>query len=160
MGFVQKNIVGIFGSLWLVVGFFSITHVKNSPSVRRTTDEEIRINLIDSDGGDYEKKVKAFFKDRPVLVDIARCESNFTHLNPDGSILRGRKNPRDVGIMQINQDWHDARSIKLGFNIMNLEDNMAYAKYLYDHEGPQPWKSSSDCWRRLKVNPHRGMSGR
>ncbi|MFH1454945.1 MAG: hypothetical protein ABIF22_01350 [bacterium] len=97
---------------------------------------------------EIEKKAKIYFKDDPILVDIARCESSFTHLKDNGDILRGKINKNDLGLMQINEYYHADRARKLGLDLKILEGNMAYAKYLYDREGSRPWISSSKCWKQ------------
>jgi len=98
---------------------------------------------------ELEKKAKAYFKDDPILVDIARCESQFRQLDKDGNILRGDINKSDLGLMQINEYYHADRAKKLGLDLKTLEGNMAYAKYLYDREGGKPWISSSKCWGKI-----------
>jgi hypothetical protein len=97
---------------------------------------------------EIEKRAKVFFKDDPILVDIARCESNFRQLDENGKILRGTVNKADIGLMQINEYYHADRAESLGLDIKTLEGNMAYAKDLYDHEGSKPWISSSKCWKQ------------
>ncbi|MFA5764254.1 MAG: hypothetical protein WC915_05600 [archaeon] len=96
---------------------------------------------------DLEKKVKAYFKDDPILVDIARCESRFRQYDENGVTLRGKVNKGDLGIMQINEYYHAEKAESMGFNLHDAEGNLAYAKYLYEKEGGQPWISSSKCWR-------------
>jgi len=95
---------------------------------------------------ELENKVKAYFKNDPILVDIARCESRFRQLDANGNILRGLINKGDLGIMQINEYYHADKAAKLGFDLKTVDGNLAYAKYLYNKEGVQPWISSSKCW--------------
>lgn len=94
-----------------------------------------------------EDYVKEYFKDDPILAEIARCESQFRHTGKTGNIIRGKVNPADVGLMQINEKYHAEQAKKLGYDIYSLEGNMAYAKWLYDKEHVKPWKSSSKCWQ-------------
>jgi hypothetical protein len=93
-----------------------------------------------------EMAVREYFKDEPILIEIARCESTFKQFNADGSIKRGKVNDMDVGVMQINEFYHLETSKKKGFDIYTLEGNMAYARDLFEREGAQPWSSSSPCW--------------
>jgi len=93
-----------------------------------------------------EEYVRNYFSDIPVLVEIAKCESRFRQHDENGEVLRGEKNPSDKGVMQINEDYHDEYSNKLGYNIMTLEGNTAYARALFEKYGTKPWKSSSKCW--------------
>lgn len=97
---------------------------------------------------ELEMKAKAFFKDDPILVEIARCESTFRHLDQNGEIIRGKVNKGDLGLMQINEYYHAEKAEELGLDLKSLEGNMAYAKYLYDREGSKPWNSSSKCWKK------------
>jgi len=95
---------------------------------------------------EIEAKVKAYFKDDPILVDIARCESQFRQVDAKGNILRGTINKGDLGVMQINEYYHADKAAELGFDLKTVDGNLAYAKYLYNKEGVQPWISSSKCW--------------
>ena len=98
--------------------------------------------------GEIQKKVEETFGKDHILVHIAQCESNFTHWNANGRIYRGEVNPQDIGVMQINTYYHGREARRLGYNLKSLDGNMAYAKYLYDHEGTKPWNSSAYCWRK------------
>lgn len=97
-----------------------------------------------------EQYVRGFFADNPVLADIARCESRFRQFDAHG-VLRGEYDRGDVGVMQINERYHDERAKKLGFDIKTLDGNLAYAKWLYDKEGLAPWKSSGKCWKEAQT---------
>ncbi|MFA5652090.1 MAG: hypothetical protein WC933_01880 [Candidatus Paceibacterota bacterium] len=97
---------------------------------------------------ELEARAKEYFKTDPILVDIARCESSFRHLDEDGKILRGTVNKSDLGLMQINEYYHADRALGLGLDLKTLEGNMAYAKDLYEREGSKPWISSSKCWKQ------------
>ncbi|MFM2381677.1 MAG: hypothetical protein RLZZ76_444 [Candidatus Parcubacteria bacterium] len=82
------------------------------------------------------------------MIQVARCESTFRHTLEDGSVLKGKVDARDTGVMQINTGYHGAAANKLGLDLTVLEDNMAYARYLYNKLGTQPWSASSPCWGR------------
>lgn len=103
---------------------------------------------------EIELKAKKYFKDDPILVEIARCESSFRQKDADGTILRGKVNKGDVGLMQINEYYHADKAESMGLDLETLEGNMAYAKYLYNKEGVKPWVSSKPCWKAaLKAAP-------
>ncbi len=94
-----------------------------------------------------EREVRKYFKDIPILAEVARCESHFTHINPaTGNVIRGKVNPNDVGVMQINEYYHNKTAESMGLDLKNFSDNMAYARYLYERDGTQPWSASSACW--------------
>lgn len=91
---------------------------------------------------------------RPELVPICSCESRQgkngtpTHYEADGvTVLRGRENPDDVGICQINLYYHEAPATKMGLDLFKEEDNITYANWLYAKEGSTPWNWSKTCWQ-------------
>lgn len=90
----------------------------------------------------------------PALVPICSCESKQgkngapTHYEADGvTVLRGRENPDDVGMCQINLHYHNATAIKMGLDLFKREDNITYANWLYEKEGSTPWNWSRKCWQ-------------
>jgi len=114
-----------------------------------TTTTEISAPLqIKDRPGVYASKVREFYKDTPILIEIARCESGFAQYDANMSVIRGKVNDQDVGIMQINEKYHLEKSHSLGYDIYSVEGNLAYAKYMYEREGAQPWKASSPCWSK------------
>lgn len=93
-----------------------------------------------------EEQVREYFRDEPILTEIAWCESKFEHYTDDGTVLRGEITPKDIGVMQINEYYHGKTADILGYNIHTLEGNMKYARWLYEREGTKPWRSSEKCW--------------
>lgn len=106
------------------------------------TESEIRL----TGAGNTEGVVRDYFQDIPVMIQVARCESTFRHTLEDGSVLVGRVDPADTGVMQINKRYHEDTAVSLGLNLDDIHDNMAYARYLYEKQGTQPWSASSPCW--------------
>lgn len=98
-----------------------------------------------------EQYVREYFADTPIMIEIARCESRFKQFDKDGSIHRGVVNDQDLGVMQVNEFYHGITAKKLGLDLYGIQGNVAYAKYLYEKEGTQPWISSSPCWSKSKV---------
>ena len=92
-----------------------------------------------------ESYVAKQYADLPILVDIS-CESTFRQFDPNGDVIRGKVNKGDIGVMQINEKYHADEAAKLGYNIYTAEGNVAFAKYLYNKFGSDPWSSSSKCW--------------
>ena len=86
------------------------------------------------------------------LSAICGCESAGNpratpyQFNADGTVLRGRVNPQDVGMCQINERYHLADSIALGYDIYTAEGNWGYATYLLETQGTTPWNWSRHCW--------------
>lgn len=95
-----------------------------------------------------EQYVREYFKEDPIMAEIAKCESRFRHIGRNGKVIRGVLTQEDVGVMQINEYFHDDRAKRLGIDLHTLDGNLAYAKWLYGKEGAVPWYSSSKCWEK------------
>ncbi len=93
-----------------------------------------------------ENYVKKYFSETPILAEIARCESGYRHFEKGGQIIKGKVNPDDVGIMQINEYYHGKPAKALGHDFYTLEGNLEYAKWLYEEFGTSPWNASKPCW--------------
>lgn len=89
----------------------------------------------------------------PTLYPVCACESDYSkktpkQFNPDGTVVTGPTN--DYGACQISHiHIHNAEAI--GYDIMSLSGNIAYANYLYRRDGLSPWNSSKKCWQS-KIN--------
>jgi hypothetical protein len=108
------------------------------------TDVPVQTEILAS----TEAVVREYFSDIPVMIQVARCESTFRHTLADGTVLRGHVDNRDTGVMQINLGYHGETAEKLGLDMENIYDNMAYARDLYERQGTQPWSASRPCWGR------------
>ncbi len=97
---------------------------------------------------DTERIVRSYFRDIPVMAEIARCESTFRHTLPDGTVLTGRVDSDDTGVMQINRRYHGEKAAALKLDLNDIYHNMAYARYLYETQGVQPWSASAPCWNK------------
>lgn len=97
-----------------------------------------------------EERVNEYFKDSPIMAKVAWCESRNRQFEKDGTIFRGKVNTDDVGVMQVNTYYHESTANKMGLNLMTLEGNLAYGKYLYEKEGTTPWNSSKPCWGKYE----------
>ncbi len=95
---------------------------------------------------DTERIVRSYFRDIPVMIEIARCESTFRHTLEDGSVLQGVVDPADTGVMQINKRYHEKTATTLSLNLDDIYHNMAYARHLYETQGTRPWNASAPCW--------------
>lgn len=93
-----------------------------------------------------QAKVREYFKDMPVMIEIARCESNFRQFTDAGSVLKGGSAGGMIGIFQFFESIHAPAAKKLGYNLETVDGNLAYAKHLYKTEGTTPWASAKDCW--------------
>ena len=62
--------------------------------------------------------------------------------------MRGEVNRSDVGVMQINEYYHGKTAKAFNLDLSNFEDNLLYARYLYEKEGTAPWSASKKCWSK------------
>ena len=97
-----------------------------------------------------EAYVRNYFRDTPILAEIAKCESSFRQFDKNGKPLRGIVNDKDIGVMQINTYYHEEDAEKIGLNIYTLEGNLQFAKVLYGKYGDKPWVHSSPCWSKTQ----------
>lgn len=93
-----------------------------------------------------EAIVRSYFSDIPIMIEVARCESDFRHQLTDGTILVGRVDPADTGVMQINKRYHEATATAMQINLDDIYGNLAYARHLYEKQGTRPWNASMPCW--------------
>lgn len=85
--------------------------------------------------------------DASLARKIAFCESSMRQFDTKtGEVVRGIRNPSDIGLFQINEKYHLTRSRELGFDIHTTEGNIAYALYLLKQEGSRHWNWSKPCW--------------
>jgi hypothetical protein len=134
-------ISSLYGAGQAQAALVPVINIASTSSKQASTTEA---RFLDSKA--VEAYVRHASADEPILVDIARCESTFRQFDQNGNIVRGKVNQADVGVMQINEKYHADEATKLGYNIYTVEGNVAFAKYLYDKYGADPWSSSSKCW--------------
>lgn len=125
-----------------VTGTVSVAHADTAYGNIVSTDTVQTTQVATS----TEAVVRKYFSDIPVMIQVARCESDFRQTLPDGSVLHGKVDPRDIGVMQINTGYHGAEAKELGLDLNKLKDNMAFARYLYEKQGTKPWSASRACW--------------
>lgn len=106
-----------------------------------------------------EKAVKEAFKDAPIMVEVARCESKFRQFADSGNVMYGGTDNKMVGIFQIYGDIHRAKAQSMNMNIDTVEGNIAYAKYLHGRKGTNPWISSMPCWNPNPVHEQTANTG-
>ena len=104
-------------------------------------------------GGDLLRSWRKAVKIERGAADQSALVRHWIRLQPlirqfgeDGTVIRGKVNKADVGVMQINEKYHAETALKLGYDIYSVEGNVAFGKYLYKKYGTSPWYSSSACW--------------
>lgn len=120
---------------------YTPTDVLTATSTQTLPHDEVY--LAYQNGNTPEEKLKVVeeilkvFPDAPIMVEVARCESN---LNPAAD-----RKGIDGGLFQINQ-IHLPKLNELGLDRYDLQDNLTYARLLFDQAGLQPWYMSEHCW--------------
>lgn len=89
-----------------------------------------------------EEKILKAFPDVPIMVEVARCESQLDPLADRGNLNV------DVGLFQINQ-VHNETLVELGLDRRDIDDNIAFARILFDQSGLAPWYMSKNCWAKF-----------
>ncbi len=87
------------------------------------------------------------FKDAPVMLRIAACESSTKQFNENGTLVKNwnANGTFDEGVFEINSK-HIKEAKILGYDPATLKGNIGYARYLYDKNGLFDWLSSWNCW--------------
>ncbi len=126
-------------SFVVVSGLFvsngAITHAATSQVASTTTTAELKDPIA------IEKRVREYFADIPVMIEIARCESKFRQYTDAGNVLRGGNAGLMVGIFQFFESIHATPALMLGFDLKTVEGNIGYARHVYTQEGTRPWVS-------------------
>lgn len=116
-----------------------------------TTTPEVVVKNVHNKK-DVENEVHRIFKDVPIMIEVARCESKFRQFTDAGNVLHGGTDNKMIGIYQIYEDIHRAKALSLGMDINTVDGNIRYAEYLYKREGTSPWISSMPCWNPKPTN--------
>lgn len=95
-----------------------------------------------------EEKIEQTFGEHAELMKkVAWCESKLKQFRENGEPLISPT--KDGGIFQINFSAHLETTKKLGLDVINSEDdNIAYAKILFDQSGTNAWYMSKHCWNK------------
>lgn len=126
----------------LAVAFAALVPATSTTATSVAAPSAVVIPLHQS----VEEYVHEEFKDIPVMIDIARCESRFRQYDSAGKVL---KNPTSsaMGVFQVMASLHAGPAkTNLGLDIYSLEGNAGYARYLYERNGTRDWNASKHCW--------------
>ena len=114
----------------------SSLEAKISELEARVTEIDKEIGLHWADRANIVRLIHDTFPEDPhTATAIAKCESglNIEAYNPNNS-----NGTVDRGIFQLNS-VHDERVESLGLDPWDVEDNVAFARMLYEDSGFQPW---------------------
>lgn len=111
-------------------------------------NETVYVFPVESKKIEKDEKVEL----RKELIKICTCESGQGTGKPQqfniltGEVLRGVKNPKDIGMCQINLYWNGATAEAMGLDLFKESDNITFANWLYQKQGSTPWNWSKSCW--------------
>lgn len=117
---------------------------KDHPLVYEAQAEEPQEILIATTTEWTKEKIKdrirATFPENPeTMIKVAECESGIQN-------IPGRLSD-DGGIFQINIT-HQKELDRQELDRYDIEDNIKFARYLYDNGGLGHWKASKSCWSK------------
>lgn len=108
---------------------------------------EQRVEPIKAELTEKEKIVETinstFGEDASLMIRIAKCESELRQTK-NGKPLISKTG--DHGVLQINK-VHIPEAKRRGLDLDDLEDNVKFAKILFDQKGTKDWRYSRDCWK-------------
>ncbi len=112
------------------------TKATTSPSKTQVTTTDLQLSPTA-----IETKVRAYFTDAPIMIEIAKCESNFRQFTDAGNVFYGGVGSGMIGIFQFYEALHKTAAATLGYDLATVEGNLGYAKHLYKEQGTTPWQS-------------------
>lgn len=86
----------------------------------------------------------------PILEKIAAAESGDVHKASNGQIVyhANKDGSIDLGRYQINLKAWGATASKMGYDLTKEQDNEAFALWLFENKGSEPWYSSARNWKK------------
>ena len=139
-GTINYLFASAFTAITLTVSF-----VPSVPVVYEAPQIEIIELKHDIEPEMYHLILADFGTSTPQAMDVGWCESNLRQFKKDGTVLRGRVNPADVGVFQINEIIHAKEIARLGLNVHTLEGNIKFAAHLHRKNGWKDWRWSKPC---------------
>lgn len=122
----------LYATVLALFACFTFTHQTFATTATNTPNQ-----------AEVEKRVREYFADTPVMIEIARCESKFRQFTDAGNPLRSAGM---IGVFQFYETIHAPGAKALGYDLTTLDGNLGYAKHVYRSEGTTPWNGSKYCW--------------
>lgn len=86
----------------------------------------------------------------PLAREIIRCEGlSYKIKGNNQNYSNGINWSEDVGWWQINNYYHKAPALKIGYDIYDEWDNLEYGFILLKSQGTVPWSASQYCWGHM-----------
>lgn len=114
-------------------------------AIAEIAQSKITINVAEAE----EYKVEFIMPELKVIC-AAESTGNWLaeprHWDSNGSVLRGRVVPDDIGQCQINERIWGKKAKELGFNLYSFNGNRQMANWIYTKYGSKPWYLSRSMW--------------
>lgn len=140
-------------SMWLIL-LLSVAFTPYSVSAQAfatTTNTVFVAPSTTTDQESPESILRSYFSDLPIMIEIARCESQFRQFTDSGTVLGTQDGSGMIGLFQISEIVHKNTALSLNMDIYTTKGNIAYARYLYTNHQTDPWVSSFPCWNKNPV---------
>jgi len=145
---INKILAGVtFGSLL----FVGVSAIPSTVTYERP-EEPLPVTVIATTTPEKTETKKETPDLYPLLKRICSCESTGRpdrepqQFDKNGVVIRGKINPLDTGMCQINSAYHGDAAEKMGLDLDTEYGNATYAIYLFDTQGSTPWNWSKGCW--------------
>lgn len=152
---LMKNSKSIRIALIAFVAVLGLCLIPSTTSYETVPSEAVTVDsspLPEIKLKEAEAKIEVRPVLNPALKRVCSCESTGKPNNEpqqfeaDGSVKKGKQNPLDTGMCQINLHYHQATAERMGLDLFTEEGNIEYANWLYAREGLTPWNWSRSCW--------------
>ena len=147
---MKRNLIGIVMLLVIVwnIGINAQKYNTEHPIVytAHAQEEEHKVVLIEPTYSEESIKMRikeAFPEDSERMLRVALCESGY-----DRNAHNPKNNSHDRGIFQLSEKWHGKEMKELGIDPTDVEQNIQYARLLYDRNGLKDWSASKKCWSK------------
>lgn len=154
---LRRDVIGIVLMLSIIGGMFitewvqkqltPIVYASNDAPIELLQREVLIATSIEWTEERIIKEIKDVFPENPeLMVQIARCESG-RDVDRDGvkEINPNAVSPTDDhGVFQIHVPIHNP-----DIDLYDPEQNIAFARKLYDESGLSPWNASRWCWYKV-----------
>ena len=145
VGIVKTIVLILFGMLTYATFMPHLTQpvVYEAHADEKETVVQIEVS-IDWTKERIEKEIRKTFPEQPdLMVRVAKCESQ---LNPKAH--NPTNGSHDGGIFQLSEKYHGKDMRVLGIDAYDIQENIKYARKLYDESGLAPWSASKYCWNK------------
>lgn len=139
VGMFWGVLFGLLIDTWYMHGSKPIVYARE-PEPPKEVLLQVKIDWNDKER--IKEEIRKVFPEQPeLLIRVAQCESGLIPHAHNSST-------NDGGIFQISEPYHGHRLKELGLDPFKVEDNLKYARLLYDESGLQPWSASKHCWSK------------